>query len=78
MYPLVRFAVEYFAQYKGRTLVFANAVSVVRRIAAVAKLLQLPVVSLHAQMEQRARLRALERFRADPHCILIVRKSPSR
>lgn len=60
------------ATHPGRTLVFANAVSGVRRAAAILKLLGLPAVTLHAQQQQRQRLKALDRFRASPQGILIA------
>jgi hypothetical protein len=45
------------ARHPGRALVFVNAVSSVRRLAAVLKLLGLPAVALHAQQQQRQRLK---------------------
>lgn len=58
--------------HPGRTIVFVNAVSSVRRLAAILKLLGLPVHPLHAGMQQRARLKALDRFRADPNGVLVA------
>jgi hypothetical protein len=45
------------AKHPGRTIVFVNAVSALRRVAAVLKLLGLPTHSLHAQQQQRQRLK---------------------
>lgn len=36
-----------------------------RRLAAILKVLQLPVYPLHAQMEQQQRLKYFDRFKAD-------------
>lgn len=60
------------AAYPGRTVVFVNAISTVRRLAAVLKLLELPVHALHAGMQQRSRLKALDRFKSDQNAILIA------
>lgn len=59
-------------QHPGRILVFANAISMVRRLAAVLKLLQLPVTALHSAMQQRQRLKALERFKHSEEAILVA------
>ena len=59
-------------QHPGRTLVFVNAISAVRRVAALLKLLGLPALALHASMQQRQRLKALDRFKADPAGVLVA------
>ncbi len=51
------------AAHPGRAAVFVNAVSAARRLAALLKLLGLPAAPLHAGMQQRARLKALDRFK---------------
>ena len=60
------------AQHPGRTLVFVNAVSSVRRLAALLRLLQVPALALHASMQQRQRLKALDRFKGDPHAVMVA------
>ncbi|GIL99897.1 hypothetical protein Vretimale_4959, partial [Volvox reticuliferus] len=60
------------AAHPGRTLVFANAVSAIRRVAALLKVLGLPAIALHAQQQQRQRLKALDRFRADSQSVLVA------
>ena len=60
------------AQHPGRTLVFVNAISAVRRLAAILKLLGLPATALHASMQQRQRLKALDRFKADTAGVLVA------
>lgn len=69
-----RDAALYFllACHPGRTLVFVNAVSALRRLVALLKLLQLPVRPLHAGLQQRQRLKALQQFRSNPQCILVA------
>ncbi|GAB7349335.1 hypothetical protein MBLNU459_g8470t1 [Dothideomycetes sp. NU459] len=48
-----------------RTLVFCNSISAVRRLTPFLQNLQLPVLPLHSQMIQKARLRSIERFSAN-------------
>ncbi len=52
----------YFAQqHKGRTLVFCNSISCIRRLVPILGLLNVPAWGLHASMQQRQRLKNLER-----------------
>ncbi|KAI7835433.1 hypothetical protein COHA_010662, partial [Chlorella ohadii] len=55
-----------------RTIVFVNAISAVRRLAAILKLLGLPAQALHAGMQQRQRLKALDRFREEDNAVLVA------
>lgn len=48
------------AATEGRTLVFANSVACVRRLAGTLALLDLPAIALHAQQQQRQRLKRLD------------------
>ena len=43
-----------------------------RRLAALLKLLGLPAQPLHAGMQQRQRLKALDRFKAEDDAILVA------
>ncbi|EQC34483.1 hypothetical protein SDRG_07811 [Saprolegnia diclina VS20] len=62
----------FLTQYPGRTIVFLNAIAGVRRVAGILSLLKLPVFALHAEMQQKQRLKKLEGFRANPKGILIA------
>ncbi|EFN53172.1 hypothetical protein CHLNCDRAFT_25981 [Chlorella variabilis] len=59
-------------KHPGRTIVFVNAISSVRRLGAILKLLGVKALPLHAGMQQRQRLRALDRFKADPTAVLVA------
>ena len=50
------------SQYPGRTLVFCNAISCVRRVAALLTVLRIPCAALHASQQQRQRLNSLDKF----------------
>jgi ATP-dependent RNA helicase DDX24/MAK5 len=57
--------------HRTRTLVFLNSISAVQRITPFLQNLNLPARALHSHMEQKARLRAIEKFSADESAILI-------
>ena len=60
-------------QHPGQKLiVFVNAISCVRRLASLLTFLALPAYPLHAEMQQRQRLRNLDRFKAEAGAILIA------
>jgi ATP-dependent RNA helicase DDX24/MAK5 len=52
-------------QSNRRTLVFTNSISSVRRLAPLLQNLGLPVLALHSEMAQKARMRSIERFTAN-------------
>ena len=53
----------FLREAEGRTLVFVNSIATARRVTRVMQLLRVPVVALHAQMQQRQRLKNLDRFK---------------
>ncbi|OCK84650.1 DEAD-domain-containing protein [Lepidopterella palustris CBS 459.81] len=57
---------------KNRTLIFTNSISAVRRLTPFLQNLGLPALGLHSQMAQKARLRSIERFTAQPGSILVA------
>ncbi|TMW66540.1 hypothetical protein Poli38472_004305 [Pythium oligandrum] len=62
----------FLTQYPGKTIVFLNAIHQVRKLANLLGLLRLPVFALHAEMQQRQRLKKLDGFRSNPNGILIA------
>lgn len=53
----------YFAcKYQGRTLVFANSIECVRRLTNLFRLMKKNPLQLHASMDQKQRLKNLEKF----------------
>ncbi|KAI9187989.1 ATP-dependent RNA helicase [Blastocladiella emersonii ATCC 22665] len=73
-------AVLYYllSRYPGRTLVFVNAISSIRRLVPILGHLRMAVYPLHAQMQQRQRVKNLERFAASDNGILIASDVASR
>ncbi|XP_013137843.1 PREDICTED: ATP-dependent RNA helicase DDX24, partial [Papilio polytes] len=59
-------------RHPGRTIVFCNSIGSVRRLAQLFTLLKCSPLPLHASMPQRQRLKNLERFRDDPHGVLVA------
>jgi ATP-dependent RNA helicase DDX24/MAK5 len=67
------FYLYYFIQrHQGRTLIFCNSISCVRRLAQLLTLLRCRPLPLHANMMQRQRLKNLDRFREDPCGLLLA------
>ena len=62
----------FFTQHPGRTLVFCNSIDCVRRLVNLFQILQCEPLGLHAQMQQRQRLKNLDRFITNPTAVLIA------
>ncbi|KAJ3090556.1 ATP-dependent RNA helicase, partial [Physocladia obscura] len=56
----------------GRTIVFVNSIDMVRRLVPVFKLCGIDAVGLHSEMQQRQRLKYLDRFRDSSKCVLFA------
>eukprot|EP00262_Sarcandra_glabra_P019939 TRINITY_DN7761_c0_g1_i1.p1 TRINITY_DN7761_c0_g1~~TRINITY_DN7761_c0_g1_i1.p1 ORF type:complete len:417 (-),score=84.88 TRINITY_DN7761_c0_g1_i1:17-1171(-) len=57
---------------QGRTIVFCTSIAALRRISSLLRILGINIWTLHAQMQQRARLKAIDRFRGSEHGILVA------
>ncbi|KAJ6890361.1 hypothetical protein NC651_023999 [Populus alba x Populus x berolinensis] len=57
---------------QGRTIVFCTSIAALRHTSALLRILGINVWTLHAQMQQRARLKAIDRFRSNEHAILVA------
>eukprot|EP00191_Tetraselmis_sp_GSL018_P024721 CAMPEP_0177627994 /NCGR_PEP_ID=MMETSP0419_2-20121207/31509_1 /TAXON_ID=582737 /ORGANISM="Tetraselmis sp., Strain GSL018" /LENGTH=879 /DNA_ID=CAMNT_0019129203 /DNA_START=60 /DNA_END=2700 /DNA_ORIENTATION=- len=60
------------AAHPGKTIVFANAISCIRRLASLLRILGIPAAPLHGGMQQRARLQALDRFSSGEVVLLVA------
>jgi ATP-dependent RNA helicase DDX24/MAK5 len=56
----------------GRTLVFCNTISSIRTLLSILTNLGLPVSAIHAQQQQRQRLKALDNFKTGKKSILLA------
>uniref|UniRef100_A0A2K6FHD0 ATP-dependent RNA helicase n=1 Tax=Propithecus coquereli TaxID=379532 RepID=A0A2K6FHD0_PROCO len=67
------FYLYYFLmQYPGRSLVFANSISCIKRLSGLLKVLDIMPLTLHACMHQKQRLRNLEQFAHLEDCVLLA------
>ncbi|KAJ2963969.1 hypothetical protein NQZ79_g1049 [Umbelopsis isabellina] len=66
------FLYYFVTRYPGRTIVFVNSIDAIRRLVPVSKLLGLEVIGLHAQMQQKQRLKNLDRFKANKTAVLVA------
>lgn len=62
----------FLLKHSGRTLVFCNSISCVRRLASLLNILNCHPLPLHANMLQKQRLKNLDRFRDRPTGLLLA------
>uniref|UniRef100_A0A453CET1 RNA helicase n=1 Tax=Aegilops tauschii subsp. strangulata TaxID=200361 RepID=A0A453CET1_AEGTS len=57
---------------QGRTIVFCTSISALRHISSLLRTLGINVLTNHAQMQQRARMKAVDRFREGENSVLVA------
>ncbi|KAI0690242.1 DEAD-domain-containing protein [Cerioporus squamosus] len=62
----------FLLRYPGRTLVFLSAIDGIRRLLPLCELLGIPAFPLHSQLEQRQRLKNLDRFKSTANSVLLA------
>ncbi|XP_022652341.1 ATP-dependent RNA helicase DDX24-like [Varroa destructor] len=62
----------FLCMHPGRTLVFCNSIDCVKRLKSVLETLLLHPMALHSEMQQRQRLRHLDKFATQPNSLLIA------
>ncbi|KAG1802290.1 ATP-dependent RNA helicase [Suillus plorans] len=62
----------FLLRYPGRSLVFLSSIDGIRRLTPLMELLNLKAFPLHSQMEQRQRLKNLDRFKATANAVLLA------
>src|SRR5437588_2069174 len=67
----------FLLRYPGRSLVFLSSIDGIRRLAPLMELLNLKAFPLHSQMEQRQRLKNLDRYFSS-HTVRLVFLSNSK
>ncbi|KMS98717.1 hypothetical protein BVRB_3g069650 [Beta vulgaris subsp. vulgaris] len=63
---------------QGQTIVFCSSITALRHVAALLRTLNVKVCVLHGEMQQRARLKALDRFRESKNGILVASDGAAR
>ncbi|KAJ3184257.1 ATP-dependent RNA helicase [Geranomyces variabilis] len=59
-------------RYPGRTIVFVNSIDAIRRLVPVLTHMRIKAFGLHAEMQQRQRLKNLDRFKDSTDAVLIA------
>ncbi|CAM9784312.1 unnamed protein product [Lampetra planeri] len=62
----------FLLRHPGRTMVFANSIECVKRLAGLLGALACEALPLHANMHQKQRLKNLERFAERQSCVLLT------
>ncbi|KAI0760237.1 DEAD-domain-containing protein [Fomes fomentarius] len=62
----------FLLRYPRRTLVFLSAIDGIRRLLPLLELLNIAAFPLHSQLEQRQRLKNLDRFKSTPNSVLLA------
>ncbi len=65
-------------RYTGKTIVFVNSIDAIRRLVPILSNLVENVYGLHAEMQQKQRLKNLDRFKSNDNAILIASDVASR
>ncbi|KAK4425372.1 DEAD-box ATP-dependent RNA helicase 13 [Sesamum alatum] len=63
---------------QGRMIVFCTSIAALRRISSLLRILSINVWTLHSEMQQRARLKSVDRFRANEHGTLVATDAAAR
>ncbi|KAI0087341.1 DEAD-domain-containing protein [Irpex rosettiformis] len=66
------FLYYFLLRYPGRTLVFLSSIDGIRRLMPLMELLEIKAFPLHSQLEQRQRLKNLDRFKSTTNSVLLA------
>lgn len=62
----------FLLRYPGRSLVFVGSIDGIRRLVPLFEILKMPVFPLHSQLQQKQRLKNLDRFASSKSGVLIA------
>ena len=62
----------FLLRYPGRSLVFLSSIDGIRRLMPLLELLEIETYPLHSQLEQKQRLKNLERFKSTRNSVLLA------
>ncbi|KAK2960581.1 putative ATP-dependent RNA helicase DDX24 [Blattamonas nauphoetae] len=68
----------FLLRFPGRSLVFINTIRAISFLVSLLRELGITAFGLHAKMEQRQRLKNMDRFTKDEKCVLVVSDVLSR
>lgn len=69
---------NFLVRYSGKSIVFVNSIDAIRRLVPIFTHLRLNVFPLHSEMQQKQRIKNLERFTGSDNAILIASDVASR
>jgi ATP-dependent RNA helicase DDX24/MAK5 len=58
--------------FEGRTIIFVNAISMLRRITKLLEILNIPAGYLHAAMQQKQRLNFIDKFKSGERRVMVA------
>jgi len=58
-------------RYPGKSIIFVNSISCIKRLVPVLQLLQIPAWGIHAHLQQKQRLKNIERFMTEENSALV-------
>jgi ATP-dependent RNA helicase DDX24/MAK5 len=61
----------FLVRYPGRTIIFVNSISCIKRLVPILQLLRVPVWGIHANMQQKQRLKNIERFKSQENSAIV-------
>ncbi len=64
--------------YPGRTIIFCNSIECVKRLTSLLNHLKISPICLHGKMEQKQRLRNLEKFQENSNAVLLSTEVAAR
>ncbi|KAL5213660.1 hypothetical protein ABZP36_002812 [Zizania latifolia] len=57
---------------QGRTIIFCTSIAALRHLSSILRILGINVLTNHAQMQQRARMKSVDRFRGSENSIMVA------
>ncbi|GAA6004513.1 hypothetical protein JCM10207_000912, partial [Rhodosporidiobolus poonsookiae] len=63
---------HFLLRYPARTIVFLASIDGIRRLLPLLTLLKVNAIAIHSGMQQRQRLKALDRFKSSPTAVLLA------
>jgi len=72
MYEQDLYLYYFLLRYPGRSLVFVSSIDGIRRLTPLLELLQIKAWPLHSQLEQKQRLKNLDRFKSTTNSVLVA------
>ncbi|KAJ3122786.1 hypothetical protein HK098_002477 [Nowakowskiella sp. JEL0407] len=60
------------SRHPAKTIIFVNSIDCIRRLLPILKMLKVNAIGLHAELEMKARMKALEKFKSEKDFVLVT------